>query len=153
MNPFELIEFDGAISERQKSIVNLITERGSITRRECQKLLGLRQQYAQNYLFFLYKLGVLEREMGARRKATYFISGDVRDANWVFWPPLPKLSTSDYKYTPIVLQSDYISPCILSILCVPLQIVIPLFLSWLIIKGMLYYARFKLREPPLSKTG
>ena len=53
IDPFELIEFDGAISERQKSIPNLITERGPITGRECQDLLGLRQQYAQNDLFHI----------------------------------------------------------------------------------------------------
>ncbi len=76
IDPFDLIEFDGAISERQKSIVNLITERGSITRRECQESLGLRQQYAQNYLYFLYRLGVLRRTMGQRQKATYFLLGD-----------------------------------------------------------------------------
>ncbi len=74
---FDLIEFDGAISERQKSIVNLITERGSITRRECQDLLGLRQQYAQNYLYFLYRLGVLRRTLGKRRRATYFLARDI----------------------------------------------------------------------------
>jgi len=38
IDPFELIEFDGAISERQRSIVNLITERGSITRRSVRNL-------------------------------------------------------------------------------------------------------------------
>ncbi len=30
IDPFDLIEFDGAIAERQKSIINFITERGSI---------------------------------------------------------------------------------------------------------------------------
>ena len=79
IDPFELIEFDGAISERQKSIINLIIERGPITRRECQELLGLRQQDAQNYLYFLYRLGVLKRTMGQRRKATYFLARDVED--------------------------------------------------------------------------
>ncbi len=79
IDPFDLIEFDGAISERQKSIINLITERGSITRRECQELLGLRQQYAQNYLYFLYRLGVLRRTMGQSRKATYFLARDTED--------------------------------------------------------------------------
>lgn len=49
IDPFELIEFDGAISERQRSIIDLITERGSITRRECQELLGLRQQCRRPY--------------------------------------------------------------------------------------------------------
>ncbi len=76
IDPFDLIEFDGAISERQKSIINLIIKRGSITRRECQELLGLRQQYAQNDLYFLYKLGVLRRTMEQRRKATYFFARD-----------------------------------------------------------------------------
>jgi transcriptional regulator with XRE-family HTH domain len=79
INPFDLIEFDGAISERQKSIINLITEKGEITRRECQELLGLRQQYAQNDLYFLYKLGVLRRIMGQRRKATYFLVGNAEN--------------------------------------------------------------------------
>jgi len=78
IDPFDLIEFAGAISERQKSIINLITERGSITRRECQDLLGLRQQYAQNYLYFLYRLGVLRRTMGQRREATYFLARDLK---------------------------------------------------------------------------
>ena len=59
IDPFELIEFKGAISDRQNSIVDLITERGSITRAECQELLGVRKKYAQDDLFFLYKLGVL----------------------------------------------------------------------------------------------
>ncbi len=77
IDPLELMEFDGAILERQKSIVNLIKERGSITRRKCQDLLGLRQQDAQNYLYFLYRLGVLGRTMGQRRKATYFLAGDI----------------------------------------------------------------------------
>jgi len=77
MDPFDLIEFDGAVSERQKSILNLITERGSITRRECQELLGIRKQCAQNYLYFLYRLGVLRRTMGQRRKATYFLARDI----------------------------------------------------------------------------
>jgi len=79
IDPFDLIEFDGAIPDRQKSIINLITERWSITRRECQDLLGLRQQYAQNYLYFLYRLGVLRRTMGQRRKATYFLAADAED--------------------------------------------------------------------------
>ncbi len=79
IDPSELIEFDGAICERQKSIINLITERGSITRRECQKLLGLRQQYAQNYLYFLYRLGILGRTLGQRRKATYSFAGDMEN--------------------------------------------------------------------------
>ena len=79
IDPFELIEFDGAISKRQKSIINLITERGSVTRRECQELLGLRQQYAQNYLYSLYRLRILGRTLGARKKATYFISEGVSD--------------------------------------------------------------------------
>jgi DeoR/GlpR family transcriptional regulator of sugar metabolism len=74
-----LIEFDGAISERQKSIINLTIERGSITRRECQELLGIRKQYAQNDLYFLYRLGVLRRTMGPRRKATYFLARDMED--------------------------------------------------------------------------
>jgi transcriptional regulator with XRE-family HTH domain len=77
IDPFELTEFPGAISERQKSIINLITERGSITRKECQDLLGLRQQYAQNYLYFLYRLGVLRRTLGKRRRATYFLARDI----------------------------------------------------------------------------
>jgi len=79
MDPFDLIEFDGAMSERQKSIINLITERGSITRRECQTLLGLRQQDAQNYLYFLHRLGVLDRTLGARKKATYFLASYKED--------------------------------------------------------------------------
>jgi len=79
IDPLELIEFNGAISERQKSIINLITERGSITRREYQELLGLRQQYAQNNLYFLYRLGILRRTMGQRRKATYFLARDIED--------------------------------------------------------------------------
>ena len=79
IDPFELIEFAGAISERQKCILNLITERGSITRGECQDLIGLRQQYAQNYLHFLYRLGVLKRTMGQRRKATYFLVRDIEN--------------------------------------------------------------------------
>ncbi len=79
IDPFDLIEFDGAISERQKSIVDLITERGSITRRGCQELLGLRKQYAQNYLYFLHGLGVLRRTMVQRRKATYFLAGNTED--------------------------------------------------------------------------
>ena len=79
IDPFELIEFDGAISERQRSIINLITERGSITRRECQESLELRQQYAQNYLYFLCRLGVLGRALGQRRKATYFLARDMED--------------------------------------------------------------------------
>jgi predicted HTH transcriptional regulator len=76
VDPFDLVQF-GAISERQKSIVDLITERGSITRRECQEVLGLRQQYAQNDLYFLYRLGVLRRTMDQRRKATYFLARDM----------------------------------------------------------------------------
>ena len=79
IDPFDLIGFDGAISEKQKSIVNLIRERRSITRAECQELLGLHQQYAQNYLYFLYRLGVLRRTMGQRRKATYFLARDMED--------------------------------------------------------------------------
>ena len=79
IDPFDLIEFDGAISKKQKSIINLIKERGSITRAECQDLLGLRQQYAQNDLYFLYSLGILRREMGQRRKATYFLARDIED--------------------------------------------------------------------------
>jgi transcriptional regulator with XRE-family HTH domain len=79
IDPFELIEFNGAISERQKSIINLITERGSVTRRECQEFLGLRQQYAQNNLYFLYRLGVLRRTVGRRQKATYFLARDMQD--------------------------------------------------------------------------
>jgi transcriptional regulator with XRE-family HTH domain len=76
IDPFELMDL-GAISERQKSILDLITERGQITRGECQELLGLRQQYAQNDLYFLYKLGILGRTLGARKKATYFIPKDI----------------------------------------------------------------------------
>jgi transcriptional regulator with XRE-family HTH domain len=78
IDPFDLIKFDGAISDRQKSIIDLITERGSITRK-CQDLLGLRQQYAQNELYFLYRLGVLRRAIGQRRKATYFLAEDIED--------------------------------------------------------------------------
>jgi hypothetical protein len=37
ISPLELIKFGGAISRRQRSTVNLITERGSITRGECQE--------------------------------------------------------------------------------------------------------------------
>jgi predicted HTH transcriptional regulator len=70
----EFIDLDDSFNERQKSILNLIIEKGSITRSECQKLLGLRQQYAQNDLSFLFRLGVLDRKIGARRKATYFLS-------------------------------------------------------------------------------
>lgn len=73
ISPFDLIEYDVAILEKQKSIINLIRELGSITRAECQELLGLRQQYAQNYLYFLYRLGVLKRTIGKRRKATYYL--------------------------------------------------------------------------------
>ena len=40
IDPFELVEF-GATSERQKAILNLITEKGTITRAECQVLLGI----------------------------------------------------------------------------------------------------------------
>ena len=79
MNPFELIEFEGSTLPRQKSILNLIIERSSITRSECQKMLGLRQQYAQNDLLFLYKLGVLGRKMGEKKKATYFLLKDFKD--------------------------------------------------------------------------
>jgi transcriptional regulator with XRE-family HTH domain len=79
MNPFELIEFESSILPRQKSILNLIIENGSATRLEYQKLFGLRQQYAQNDLFFLYKLGILRRELGARKKATYFLAKDFED--------------------------------------------------------------------------
>ena len=81
IGPFELIEFDGGIFGKQKFIIDLITERGSITRAECQELLGLRQQDAQNYLYFLYRLGVLRRTMGQRRKATYFLARDI-DTTW-----------------------------------------------------------------------
>jgi len=79
IDPFELIEFEGAISERQRSILDLITERGSITRTECQTLVGLRQPYAQNYLYFLYRLGVLGRTLGSRKKATYSLARDMED--------------------------------------------------------------------------
>ena len=79
IDSFELIEFDGATSERQKSILDLITERGSITRRECQELLGIRKKYAQNDLYFLYRLGILRRTMEQRRKVTYFFARDMED--------------------------------------------------------------------------
>jgi transcriptional regulator with XRE-family HTH domain len=79
INPFELIEFEGAISQRQRSILNLTTERGAITRKECQEALGTRKQYAQNDLYFLYKLGVLDRTLGKKKKATYFLSGHSED--------------------------------------------------------------------------
>jgi DeoR/GlpR family transcriptional regulator of sugar metabolism len=77
MDPFELAEF-GAVSERQGSILDLITERGQITRSECQEMLGIRKQYAQNDLFFLHKLGILGRTLGARKKAEYFITGSTK---------------------------------------------------------------------------
>ena len=79
IDPSELLEYDGALTERQRAIINLIIEKGTITRSECQKLLGLRQQYAQNDLSFLFKLGVLGRKIGARRKATYFLPKDSED--------------------------------------------------------------------------
>ena len=79
IDPFELIKFDGAIPERQKSIINLIIERGSVTGRECQRLLRLRQQYAQNDLLFLHKLSVLGRTLGKRKTATYFLLANSRD--------------------------------------------------------------------------
>jgi len=73
IGPSDILEFDEAFTERQRAIVDLIIEKGSITRSECQKLLGLRQQYVQNDLSFLFKLGVLGRKTGARRKAIYFL--------------------------------------------------------------------------------
>jgi predicted HTH transcriptional regulator len=73
INPFAIIEFNGTISERERDILELVREKGSVTRRECQTVLGLRQRDAQNGLYFLHKLGVLNRELGKRNTARYFI--------------------------------------------------------------------------------
>lgn len=73
INPFSIVEFDGTISERERSILELVKERKSITSKECQITLGLRQRDAQNGLYFLYKLGVLHRELGKRNTARYFV--------------------------------------------------------------------------------
>lgn len=74
IDPGKVIKFEGTISQRQRDILELIMKRGSVTRRECQDLLGSRQKDAQNGLRFLYRLGVLNRKIGKRNKATYFIS-------------------------------------------------------------------------------
>lgn len=73
IDPLAIIEFDETISKREKAILELVKERESVTSRECQKVLGLRQRDAQNGLYFLYKLGVLNRELGKRNAARYFI--------------------------------------------------------------------------------
>jgi len=74
IDPGKIIEFEGAISQRQKDILELIRKCDSITRKKCQALLNLRQKDAQNALLFLYRLGVLDRTLGKRHKATYFMS-------------------------------------------------------------------------------
>ena len=73
IDPIKIIKFGGAISQRQKDILDLIKKRGSITRKECQRFLNLRQKDAQNGLLFLHRLGVLDRTIGERNKAIYFV--------------------------------------------------------------------------------
>jgi len=57
-----------------RSCMGQCPEKGKITRKECQEALGIGKQYAQNDLFFLYKLGVLDRVLGASKKATYYFA-------------------------------------------------------------------------------
>jgi transcriptional regulator with XRE-family HTH domain len=75
IDPGKIIKFGGAISQRQKDILDLIKKQGSVTRRECQRFLNLQQKDAQNGLLFLYRLGILGRTLGKRHKATYFMPG------------------------------------------------------------------------------